>query len=144
MSEPFKTPPRPPEIMSGLRIRRRTPFGHLYMTITIDMKTEREVEIFSHLGKCGEMVSADTEGMCRLASMYLRAGGGIRDVVKQLKGIGTHFGSSAQAVSVPDCIGSAVQYYLEAKKKYGIRALILGEVQLDEPEEVETGGGGKL
>ena len=46
------------------------------------IRTHSMEQIFSHLGKCGEMVSADTEGMCRLASMYLRAGGGIRDVVK--------------------------------------------------------------
>ena len=136
-SEPFKTPKKTPVIMSGLRLRMTTPFGHLHMTIVIDMKTDREQEVFAQIGKCGEMVNADTEGVCRLASLYLRAGGRVEDVIKQLRGIGTHLATDKQVISVPDSLGKALATYLRYKKQYGTKALILGDVVIDE-EAVEA------
>ena len=121
--------------MSGLRLRTTTPFGHLHMTIVLDMKTERELEIFAQIGKCGEMVNADTEGMCRLSSLYLRAGGRIEDVIKQLRGIGTHMArKDKEIISVPDSLGKALAMYLKVKKEHGAKALILNEVTVNEDE----------
>jgi hypothetical protein len=38
------------------------------------------VEIFAQLGRAGELTAADIEGMCRLASIYLREGGTLKVV----------------------------------------------------------------
>ena len=104
----FNKPPRPPAVMPALRVRFNTPFGHLHVTLVVDVKTGRELEVFALLGRSGEMTAADIEGLCRLASLYLRAGGKLEDIARQLKDIGTNLSSKEERVSVPDSLGRAV------------------------------------
>jgi ribonucleoside-diphosphate reductase alpha chain len=101
------------------------------------MKSGREVEVFAQLGKCGSLASADIEALCRLSSIYLRAGGKLEDVARQLKGIGSHLqqGDTDVSASVPDSLGRALAEYLAAKKKHGLKTLVLGEDAPAEPEK---------
>lgn len=132
----FEKPKRPPEVMPAIRVRHKSAYGHVHATIVIDPKTGRELEVFSAVGKTGEGAHADLEAMCRLASLYMRAGGSLKDVAKQLTGIGTNLSSKDEVVSVPDALGRTLNYYLKMKEKYGIEKLMLGEVN-DESEGTE-------
>jgi len=79
----------PPGDRQRLRIRQMTPFGNMHVKITVDARTERELEIFAQLGKGGDVANGDLEGMCRVGSLLLRSGISIRHLIKQWDGIGT-------------------------------------------------------
>lgn len=135
-----KKPPKPPAIMSALRVRIKTPFGHLHTTIVLDPKTGRVYEVFAQLGRAGGIVAAELEGLCRLSSLYLRSGGRLEDVAKQLLGIGTNVAKiDKDATSIPDCLGRALSQYLEKVKAHGHVALLSGDAQEEEDEESEEG-----
>src|SRR2546421_8231043 len=72
-----------PWILSGLRIRQATPFGNMHVKITVDPRTEREMEVFAQLGKGGDLATSDLEAICRIVSLWLRAGGSLHHVIKQ-------------------------------------------------------------
>ncbi|HUM44902.1 MAG TPA: hypothetical protein PKI14_18305, partial [Fervidobacterium sp.] len=80
---------------------------------------------FATLGKSGKDTQAHTEAIGRLASLALRSGISINDIIKQLKGIG---GSTqvldenlfAMIFSVPDAIAK------------GLEMLVNGEVNNNE------------
>ena len=119
-----------PEITSGMRIRQMTPFGNMHINITIDPKTEREMEVFAQLGKGGDLANSDLEAICRMVSLWLRAGGRLVQVVRQLHGIGSSLQVSTREgkiMSLGDGLARAMQRYLRAKEQYGLRALLLGE-----------------
>lgn len=154
--EPPRTEPRMiepmdlPEIVSGLRIRQITPFGNMHVKITVDPRSDRDLEVFAQLGKGGDVATGDLEGMCRMISLWLRAGGTLRHVIKQLEGIGSSLQIPTRAgriVSLPDGLAAALKKYLKAKERFGLRPLLLGEVDLallDQPapphNNVATGG----
>ena len=120
-------PPKIPSVMPAVRIRRETPFGHLHVSIVVDPRADKELEVFAWLGKCGEMTTTDLEGICRITSLYLRSGGDLRDIVKQLTGIGTKLVSD-KIGSVPDSLGQVLEEYLKLKNNAGsIAKLLLGE-----------------
>jgi len=124
-----------PEIVSGLRIRQMTPFGNMHVKITVDPHTERELEVFAQLGKGGDVANSDLEAICRTASLWLRAGGGLRPLIKQWEGIGSSLQIPTRAgriMSLPDGLAAALKKYLRAKERFGLRALLLGEVDLSE------------
>jgi ribonucleoside-diphosphate reductase alpha chain len=80
-----------------------------------DGKTERE--IFAQLGKAGDIIAADLEAICRVASLSLRHGVSLEKVIDQLKDIGsTHVLPSAygKIVSMPDALAKALQKYLNS------------------------------
>ncbi|MEW6252137.1 MAG: adenosylcobalamin-dependent ribonucleoside-diphosphate reductase, partial [Planctomycetota bacterium] len=128
-----------PEIVSGLRIRQMTPFGNMHVKITVDPRSERELEIFAQLGKGGDVANSDLEGICRVASLWLRAGGSIYPLVKQWEGIGSSLQiptRTGRIMSLPDGLAAALRKYLRAKERFGLRAILLGEVNwadLDNP-----------
>ena len=66
-----------------------TPFGNMHVKITVDPKTGRELEVFAQLGKGGDIANSDLEAICRMISLWLRAGGSLRHVIQQLKDIGS-------------------------------------------------------
>jgi ribonucleoside-diphosphate reductase alpha chain len=77
-----------PAITSGIRIRQQTPFGNMHIQIIVDPREAREMEVFSQLGKGGDLANSDLEAICRMISLWLRAGGSLTHVIKQLSGIG--------------------------------------------------------
>ncbi len=127
-----------PEIVSGLRIRQMTPFGNMHVKITVDPRNDRELEVFAQLGKGGDVANSDLEAICRLTSLWLRSGGSLRLVIKQLEGIGTSLQiptRSGRIMSLGDGLACALKKYARAKERFGLRALLLGEI---EPAEIDN------
>jgi ribonucleoside-diphosphate reductase alpha chain len=128
-----------PEIVSGLRIRQMTPFGNMHVKITVDPRSDRELEVFAQLGKGGDVATSDLEAICRMISLWLRSGGALRDVIKQLEGIGSSLQiptRSGRIMSLGDGLATALKKYTRAKERFGLRSLLLGEIdptQLDNP-----------
>ncbi len=119
-----------PEIMSGIRIRQLTPFGNMHINITLDPRTGREMEVFAQLGKGGDLANSDLEAICRMISLWLRAGGTLNHVVRQLHSIGSSLQVSTKEgkiMSLGDGLARALKRYLRAKQEHGLRALLTGE-----------------
>ncbi len=128
-----------PEIISGLRLRQMTPFGNMHVKITVDPKTERELEVFAQLGKGGDIATSDLEAICRMTSLWLRSGGSLLHVIRQLKDIGSSLQvptREGKIMSLGDGLARALQKYMRAKERFGLRNLLLGEydmAELDRP-----------
>ncbi|UCF34968.1 MAG: vitamin B12-dependent ribonucleotide reductase [Phycisphaerales bacterium] len=122
-----------PEITSGIRIRQLTPFGNMHINITVDPKSERELEVFAQLGKGGDLANSDLEAICRMVSLWLRSGGSIQHVIQQMRGIGSSLQVSTKEgkiMSLADGLGRALSRYMRAKAQFGLKALILGEYDM--------------
>jgi ribonucleoside-diphosphate reductase alpha chain len=125
-----------PEITSGIRVRQLTPFGNMHINITVDPKTEREMEVFAQLGKGGDLANSDLEAICRMISLWLRSGGGVDHVINQLVAIGSSLQVSTKdgkIMSLGDGLARGLQKYVRAKKDFGLRGLLMGEVDVDAP-----------
>jgi ribonucleoside-diphosphate reductase alpha chain len=132
-----------PEIVSGLRIRQMTPFGNMHVKITVDPKTERELEVFAQLGKGGDVATSDLEAICRMISLWLRAGGRLAHVIKQLKDIGSSLQvptKDGRIMSLGDGLARALRRYQRAKEVFGLRALLLGEADLSQLDRLPYQG----
>ncbi len=124
-----------PEIMSSIRIRQKTPFGNMHVKITVEPKTGKEREVFAQLGKGGDVANSDLEAICRLLSLFLRCNGSINLALKQLDGIGSSLSvpsKDGRVMSLADGLSKAIKKYLKAKEKFGLKAILLGEI--DEKE----------
>ncbi len=129
-------PPRPlepaelPEIQSGVRVRQLTPFGNMHINITVDPKTDRELEVFAQLGKGGDLANSDLEAICRMVSLWLRAGGGLEHVIRQLHSIGSSLQvhtKEGKIMSLGDGLARALRRYTRAKAECGLKALLTGD-----------------
>ncbi len=133
-----------PEIVSGLRIRQMTPFGNMHVKITVDPRSDRELEVFAQLGKGGDIANSDLEAICRMISLWLRAGGGFKHVIRQLKDIGSSLQvptRDGKIMSLGDGLARALQKYQRAKERFGLRSLLLGECDLSELDRPGVGTG---
>lgn len=136
-----------PSIVSGLRIRQQTPFGNMHVKITVNPRTERELEVFAQLGKGGDVANSDLEAICRMVSLWLRAGGSLKHVIKQLSGIGSTLQiptKNGQIKSLGDGLAGALKQYQYAKQQFGLKAILLGEVDPSELERPTHSTGGRL
>ncbi|HKE01173.1 MAG TPA: adenosylcobalamin-dependent ribonucleoside-diphosphate reductase, partial [Planctomycetota bacterium] len=128
-------PVRLPEIMPSLRVRQMTPFGNMHVKIAVDPRTDLEREVFAQLGKGGDIANSDLEAICRMISLFLRCNGTLEMVTSQLEGIGSSLSipsRDGRILSLADGLAKALTRYLQAKKQFGLRALLLGEVNADE------------
>jgi ribonucleoside-diphosphate reductase alpha chain len=119
-----------PEICSGIRVRQLTPFGNMHINITVDPRSEREMEVFAQLGKGGDLANSDLEAICRMVSLWLRAGGSLEQVVHQLHSIGSSLQvhtKEGKIMSLGDGLSRALHRYLRAKERAGLKALLMGE-----------------
>jgi ribonucleoside-diphosphate reductase alpha chain len=124
-----------PEIMPSMRIRQITPFGNMHVKITVDAQHEREMEVFAQLGKGGDNTNSDLEAICRMMSLFMRSGGEISYVINQLKGIGSSMAiptRDGRVMSLADGLATALERYMAAKQAFGLRALLLGEIDSEE------------
>jgi ribonucleoside-diphosphate reductase alpha chain len=131
-------------ILSAVRIRSNTPFGHMHLTISVDPKTERELEVFAQLGKAGDVAASDLEAICRMVSLFLRSGGTLDLVMDQLEGIGSHLSiptKDGRVMSLGDALGKTIHKYWQAKKNHGLKAILLGEVDIDAMHGHANGNG---
>lgn len=136
---PLLEPRELPSITSGIRVRQQTPFGNMHIQITVDPHEQRELEVFAQLGKGGDIATSDLEAICRMISLWLRAGGRLNHVIKQLSGIGSSLQiptKDGRIMSLGDGLAQGLKKYVRAKERYGLRSLLLGEV---DPSELEGG-----
>lgn len=107
----------------------------VYVTVSRDPKTRRVLEVFVNHGKAGSDAAAMMEAIGRLASVALKFGTPIEQVVKQLKEIGGEtisFGNGRRFASLPDAVGQAIEDDLEMEAD-----LLLGDVEFHEPSIAE-------
>ncbi len=131
----YLEPRQLPEIVSGLRIRQTTPFGNMHVKITVDPRNGQELEVFAQLGKGGDVAASDLEAICRMISLWLRSGGSLTEVIKQLKGIGSTLQVPAKGgriMSLGDGLARALMKYQRAKQVFGLEDLLLGRADLAE------------
>ncbi len=122
-------PVKLPEIMSCLRVRQMTPFGNMHVKVSVDPLSGREREVFAQLGKGGDVANSDLEAICRILSLWLRSNGNLALALKQLEGIGSSLSvptKDGRIMSLGDGLAKALQRYLDAKKRFGLHALLLG------------------
>jgi hypothetical protein len=137
------------EICCGIRIRQMTPFGNMHVQITVDPHTERELEVFAQLGKGGDLANSDLEAICRMVSLWLRAGGTLKHVIRQLRGIGSSLQVSTKEgkiMSLGDGLARALHRYQRAKGHFGLHQMLLGKFDLADldakPGQTKKNGNG--
>lgn len=141
-----------PVIRPSVTITQKTPMGKIYASIVVDPRKgkEKPYELFGLLGKGGEQGHADMEAFGRLASMSLRNGIPMEEIVKQLEGIGsgsTMPSRDGSVSSLPDGI-SRVLKRLPLLIKKGLEKFMSGkldpyEVSAEIDKELKTGNGAK-
>lgn len=140
-TSPSLEPRELPSITSGIRVRQQTPFGNMHIQITVDPQAERELEVFAQLGKGGDIATSDLEAICRMISLWLRAGGRLSYVIKQLSGIGSSMQiptRDGRIMSLGDGLAQGLKKYTKAKERFGLRALLLGEVDPSNADAVAS------
>ena len=103
-----------PRQIQGVTERVHTGHGNMYVTINYQ-EEGKPFEVFSTLGKAGGCDSAQLEAISRLASLALRSGVSVQDVVEQLKGITCcpFWDEGTMVRSGPDAVALALQRYME-------------------------------
>lgn len=135
-----------PEVTSGIRVRQLTPFGNMHINITVDPRTEREMEVFAQLGKGGDLANSDLEAICRMVSLWLRAGGSIDHVIQQLHSIGSSLQvhtKEGKIMSLGDGLARALMKYTRVKAQVGLRALLVGDFDPAQITDRQVNGNGK-
>ena len=116
-----------PDIVYGFTQKVNT--GHGLMYVTINEVDGQPFEIFATIGKSGRSVTAKAEAIGRLISLAMRSGIEVKDIVKQIKGIGGempifNIARKGQVVSIPDGIAWVLENrYLKAKQPYTMNGL---------------------
>lgn len=134
------TPRARPERTIGVTERVAIGCGNLYVTVNSD---ENGIcEVFTSLGRNGGCPS-QSEAAARLASMALRAGVDVQEIIDQLKGIrcmstikkGAMSGG-IKVLSCPDAIGKAIeQYHLSAKDTFK-KTAVHNEIKATEKKDL--------
>lgn len=107
--------PRPrPEVMAGRTYRVKTGYGKLYVTINNDEKGT-PFEVFATIGRSGGFFQEQSEAICRLMSLALRAGVKVEEVYDELKGIRgpmPTFTDKGTILSLPDALGKILEQHV--------------------------------
>jgi ribonucleoside-diphosphate reductase alpha chain len=114
------------DIYPAYRTQVKTQFGNLHVCVVLDSTGQKEMEIFAQLGKAGDIIAADIEAICRLASLALKNGATIEQVIDQLIDIGTtHIMPSqdGKIVSMPDALAKGLKKYLQGKQHVTVSVL---------------------
>ncbi len=106
-----------PEVMHGQTYRVRTSYGNLYITVNEDTNGQ-PFEVFAQIGKAGGFFAGQVEAISRLASLALRSGIEVHELIAQLKGIRgpqVSWSEGNMVLSLPDAIGQILERHLAAK-----------------------------
>ncbi|MGI6103019.1 MAG: adenosylcobalamin-dependent ribonucleoside-diphosphate reductase [Patescibacteria group bacterium] len=109
------TPRKRPEVMRGTTYKVPTAYGTMYLTVNDDEQGQ-PFELFITLGKTGGFFAAKTEAISRLASLALRAGVKIDEVIDELKGIrgpSPMWTEHGMVLSVPDAIAQTLGRHIQ-------------------------------
>ncbi len=125
-----------PDMIFGFTQKIQLGLGELYLTVNeIDGKP---FEVFATIGKSGRSITAKAEAIGRLVSLALRSGIEVRDIVKQLKGIGGEhpiFQKKGLLLSLPDAVAWVLENrYLKEDK------VVRRSMDLDSNKCPECGG----
>ncbi|MBI3956503.1 MAG: adenosylcobalamin-dependent ribonucleoside-diphosphate reductase [Candidatus Kerfeldbacteria bacterium] len=104
-----------PEVMQGTTYKVATAYGNLYITINDD-DDGRPFEVFASIGKNGGFFGAQSEAICRMASLSLRSGIDPEEVASQLKGIrgpDVTWHNGGQIHSLADAIGQILERHVK-------------------------------
>ena len=94
-----------PDLVYGFTQKVETGLGVLYLTV--NEVEGKPFEVFCTIGKSGRSITAKAEAIGRLVSLALRSGVTVKEIVKQLKGIGGEhpvFRKKGLLLSIPDAI----------------------------------------
>ncbi|MCC7209697.1 MAG: hypothetical protein IT323_20470, partial [Anaerolineae bacterium] len=115
-----------PEMLSGVTMSRKTPFGTAYITMNSD-EHHNPFEVFVTVGKAGSDLQADAEGLGRMISLQLRTTPPhhrmemMRLIIDQLRGIGgarsAGFGAG-RVTSMPDAVAAVLEeFYFSGRSR---------------------------
>ena len=94
-----------PDLVYGFTQKVQTGLGIMY--VTINEVEGQPFELFVTIGKSGHSITAKAEAIGRLVSLALRSGITVKEIVKQIKGIGGEhpvFQKKGLLLSIPDAI----------------------------------------
>jgi ribonucleoside-diphosphate reductase alpha chain len=104
-----------PETLPARTVKVKTGYGNLYVTVT--EYEGKPVEIFCTIGKSGASIMAKAEVTGRLASLALRHGAPIGEVINELRDIAGEKQSTWKKTlvkSIPDAVGLVLkQLYID-------------------------------
>lgn len=107
---PGTIPATRPEFLQGFTEVVKTGYGNLY--VTINTHEGKPFEVFVQIGKSGYSTMADAEAIGRLASLALRSGVSVKEVIDQLEGIGGSsqvYSGGKLIMSIPDAIAKLLK-----------------------------------
>lgn len=138
-----KLQPKPrPRVISGKTVKVATGCGNIYVTINED-EAGMPFEVFTQIGKAGGCAASQTESTGRLASLALRSGINVDDVMSQLRGISCHqpaWERGGKVLSCADAIAKAFMSYQEDKEARDAQ-LTLPVVEEAKPKPAAYSGG---
>src|SRR5205823_4987682 len=116
--EPAALRPRPrPDVITGRTQKILTGYGALYVTVNEDEKGL--FEVFAQIGRGGGYTASFTEGIARLASLCLRSGVPVDEIIDQLEGIRSPriaVDHGERVYSIPDAIAKAIKRHIGMQK----------------------------
>lgn len=107
-----------PEVMTGRTYKVKTGYGNLYITVNDD-EYGAPFEVFATIGKSGGFYQEVSEGICRLASLSLRSGIKVEEIITNLKGIRGPmpvYTNKGPVLSLSDAIGQILEEHAKNKE----------------------------
>ncbi|MBI2643929.1 MAG: TSCPD domain-containing protein [Candidatus Wildermuthbacteria bacterium] len=122
MPQEMRVPRERPRTVGGKTEKIRTGHGNTYITINFDDQG-KPFEVFTTLGKAGGCDAANLEAISRLASLALRSGIDVKEVIEQLRGITCHpqWDQGVLIKSAPDAIGIVLERHAVGRDRRQLR-----------------------
>ena len=120
-----------PEVLVGKTYKIKTGYGTLFVTINND-ETGAPFEVFATIGKSGGFFQEQSEGICRLISLALRAGIKNEEIIKMLKGIRGPMPVMTEkgtVLSLPDAIAQVLEEHVMTNGHLKSDSTITGHLQ---------------
>ncbi|MDP3991558.1 MAG: adenosylcobalamin-dependent ribonucleoside-diphosphate reductase [Candidatus Colwellbacteria bacterium] len=136
----FRPRSRPEGVLLGATYKIKTGYGNLYITVN-DGHDNQPLEVFATIGKSGGFFQEQSEAICRMVSLSLRAGISVNEVIDQLKGIRGPMPimtAKGTVLSLPDAVAQVLEEHLE-RKRGGDKVEVKEEVLVVAPKQVAAG-----
>ncbi|MBI3088868.1 MAG: hypothetical protein HYY99_01265, partial [Candidatus Colwellbacteria bacterium] len=137
----FRPRSRPEGALRGATYKIKTGYGNLYITVN-DGDDGLPYEVFATIGKSGGFFQEQSEAICRMVSLSLRAGISVREVIDQLKGIRGPMPVMTEkgtVLSLPDAVAQVLEEHLALKKEKPEQSEVKEEVLVVAPKQVVAG-----
>jgi len=111
------SPRKRPAVMTGKTYKMKIGYGNLYVTVNDD-ENGAPFEVFAAIGKTGGFFQEQSESICRLISLALRAGIKVEEIIDNLKGIRGPmpvFTDRGTVLSLPDAIARILEEHVTGK-----------------------------